>query len=116
MTVIEYMKRKNEILKEYMGIDFDLVPENQLAECKKVRLYDTSLGSCPYCRVYENNECIGCPMANAGNECTDEKSTWSIYNNFCYIVEIYPHSNIRSPAYKPMVELIKQYNKELEED
>ncbi|MFA7029976.1 MAG: hypothetical protein WC179_06885 [Candidatus Cloacimonadaceae bacterium] len=116
MTVIEYMKRKNEILKEYIGIDFDLIPENQLAECEKIRLYDTSMGSCPYCLVYADNDCIECPMANAGNNCSDEKSTWSTYTGFCYITEIYPHNNILSPAYKPMVELIVQYNKELEED
>ena len=55
MTTIEFFKRKNQILKEYLGLDFDLVPKEQMRNIPFKELSnETSVGGCPYCVEYLN--------------------------------------------------------------
>lgn len=81
MTIVEYIKRKNKILKEITGII--LVPESQIKEIPAIKLdidrYDDS-GICPYCLVYldhskeyELEPCKGCPMKEQGNDCLNKE-------------------------------------------
>ena len=113
MTDIKYMKEKNTILREYLGLDFDLVPEGQMENCKvQHELELTSLGgdSCPYCMNYVTEGCIGCPMAEAGNKCCcEEADTWTRYMDMV----AFDHGDPESPAYEPMKKLIEQYNREI---
>lgn len=116
MTDTDYMKAKNKILREYIGIDFDLVPEDQVENCpEQYELkVDESTGSCPYCLNYLDEDCEHCPMAKADNECTvSEGNTWEKYIKYCRTSKIPMHCYPESPAYEPMKKLIEQYNKEL---
>jgi len=109
MTVSAFLREKNKILKEYLNLDFDLVPEDQIEECEQLELDMDSPSSCPYCMVYGNG-CKNCPMEKAGNGCKNNRqSTWVKYITTCR----HPHASKQSPAHKPMKELIDQYNKEL---
>lgn len=102
MTIITLLRGKNEILRKWIGIDFDLVPENQmdnLGQYKQVELVNNNKNpalSCPYCMAVDIMGCGYCPMFKAGNA-----------NN------IPVHTDKSSPAYEPMIELIEQYNREL---
>jgi len=111
MTTIEFLKKKNQILREYLGLNFDLVPEEQMINVPFKELSnETSAGGCPYCVEYLNAitaECTGCPMTLAGNSCeVDENDTWTRY-----ISEVkFTHVEEKSEAYEPMNDLIKEYN------
>lgn len=114
MTTSTFIKRKNKILREYLGLSFDLVPSGQIEDIpatKRLRL-DNGATSCPYCVEFDN-DCDLCPMALAGNQCgSTSNSTWYIY--ITSISSYYFHTNSRSPAYEPMVALIEEYNKQFE--
>lgn len=113
MTVSSYIRAKNKILMECLGLGFDLVPEGQIEECEQKELsIASSINSCPYCLVFiHDSDCTGCPMEKARNRCnTSPENTWNKYNRSGdYNLHVYTSS----PAYKPMVELINQYNREL---
>lgn len=100
MTTLEYMKRKNEILKKMTGKE--LIPEDQMVEVDAYPLgmTDTLTGIdsasdgsiCPYCIVYTDGECDSddsdsctlCPMKEAGNWCNEEEGplpTYKIVSN-----------------------------------
>jgi len=109
MTTIEYLTKKNQILKKYLGLNFDLVPKEQMRNVPFKELSnETSAGGCPYCAVYnDNDKCPGCPMASAGNGCeVDSGNTWTRYVNEVEFM----HTEERSEAYEPMNALIKEYN------
>ena len=90
MSVVEFLRRKNEIVKEVTGTI--IVPENQIKEIPEDKreplgycnVEDISeykaLASklCPYCLAYLDSNCEGCPMLEAGNYCNEEggRSTW----------------------------------------
>ena len=123
MTTTDFLKRKNKILREHLGLTFDLVPESQLTDVPFRWLsIATVADSCPYCQEYlqnEGNNCKGCPMDEAGNNCiSKEDSTWKRYANHCtdtFYVNADAnslHCYIESNAYIPMVELINEYNED----
>ena len=113
MTDIKYMREKNKILRECLGLDFDLVPEDQMENCEvqySLGLSTAGGDSCPYCKNYYMDGCRSCPMAKAYNECcSEEDNTWDRYMD---MVEFY-HGHLKSPAYEPMKKLIEQYNREI---
>jgi hypothetical protein len=115
MTVVEFLKQKNLIIREVLGIDFDLVPEDQLEERERRLLFTTSDGAmCPYCVVYFGPNsaiellCIQCPMHKAGNNCN--LSPNSTYRR---ITKIVGYITTYKPIMVELVPLIRQYNKEL---
>jgi len=101
MTVIEYAKEKNKIVKKYSGID--LIPDwalEQLEEIydakkeeefkkmvKDAKLkYELSSFSCPHCFIYRKNNCDGCVYKEMGEVCDCRESLWhkarmAIYHN-----------------------------------
>jgi len=121
MTTIDFFKKKNEILRETLGLNFDLVPSYQMINIPFKELsIDRPSTSCPYCLEYNNEDtdveelCSKCPMFLANNSCLeDEDSTWERY-----VKSISPdedisslHTEPTSPAYEQMVKLIEEYNK-----
>lgn len=115
MKVSTYIRRKNDILREHLGLDFDLVPEPQIEEVPKRHLSNTtSESSCPYCHIFNSTytDCEGCIMDTADNACVAEDSTWNMYTENTNITDC--HWMPTSPAYKPMNELITEYNKGIE--
>ena len=117
MTVIEYINKKQEILKAN-GVTTKLVPDDQLVECEQIPLFtDGSRGNggiCPYCLVYYSKDiysgdsCTGCPMDTAGNNCsTTNSATASTY------LKVIRESTGYIKNLPGMKELVLQYNKEL---
>ena len=118
MNSVEFMKSKNQILREFIGIDFDLIPETQMEVVPFIKLSnDLSTNSCPYCKEYlrSSNSCYQCPMDNGNNNCNEHGSTWNDYCTFMEDNKVLPHFDISSPAYEPMNSLIEEYNKSKEE-
>jgi hypothetical protein len=118
MTDIEFMKEKNKIIREELGLKFDLIPESQMIELdeeqKKLAAanIDNENGgtSCLYCIVFDS--CIGCPMNDAGNPCSDEGNTWVQYIDYCtYTDGVEPHFYCESKANERMSDLINKYKK-----
>jgi hypothetical protein len=121
MTNIDFMKAKNAILREHIGIDFDMIPESQMVETgNQFELnVNGSARSCVYCVEFPD-ECDICPMYLAGNGCTRQlgndynpDSTYGKYISYCERNDIRTHDNESSPAYLPMKELIDRYNDEI---
>ena len=120
MTTIEFLKEKNRILREELGLPYDLIPIEQM---ENVRFYalniDTAEGSCPYCLEFYTGEigkpCGTCPMSKAGNECgaiyEDDGDTWTRYTKYCEDRNIKIHTFEDSLAYPRMKALIDKYNK-----
>lgn len=108
--MVKYIKERNEILKKYLGLPFDLVPEEQIKEFEPIRL--NILEDCPYCyHFYTNDNCEGCPMYEADNACnSSENNTWSNYIDYCNSKYIPKHWRKDSPAFKPVQEAIRRYN------
>ena len=68
MTVVEFLRKKNEIIKKHTGLI--LVPEAQIVEVAKVPLsMNEDINACPYCKIWFSEDCIGCPMAANNNDC-----------------------------------------------
>jgi hypothetical protein len=114
MTVVDYIKKKNEILHKHT--DVILVPEDQIEECEQYPLSMVADSrACPYCKVYFGDSyltrCDKCPMNVVGNNCKNETSTYS------QIVPLRSTSitGTKTPWYKELKKLIDQYNKELKE-
>lgn len=113
MTVVEFITRKNKIIFDKLGVI--LVPEDQIIECEQIKLDICNASyACPYCHIYAFNfECRGCPMANAGNACSDSHSSWRAFydkaNKAKKITRI-GHWYIEQPE---LVALYDQYNSEL---
>ena len=114
MTTTEFFKSKNKILRETLGLDFDLVPESQMVDVPFVELStESGAHSCPYCMVFLKLDkiCDYCPMAKAGNKCVHQSSTWTKYcDKIVSKSGSYMHFYERSKAYEPMVKLINEYN------
>lgn len=118
MSVTKFLKKKNKILRKYIGIDFDLVPKDQIEECEREPLsIRCGYVSCPYCMVYgDHDKCLGCPMKEADNKCFDSDSTWGRYIIYCKENNIRFHYIKDSPAYKPMKKLIDKYNNQFKDN
>lgn len=107
MTTVEYLRRKNKILKELTGIT--LVPESQIVAVPKLKLKeDYDGGICPYCiafdlssYAYAWNKCKLCPMSLQDNGCYNVLST---YNQ---VRQKLPEDICDIPAIQ---ELVKEYN------
>ena len=113
MTTSEFIKEKNQILREVLGLPFDLVPADQIEDVKKVKLStEFTTSSCPYCAAnLTDNKCKNCPMAIAGNGCLkSEESTWRRYITYCKKNSITQAVFPSSSAYKPLSDLIDKFN------
>ena len=79
MTIVEYIKRKNQIIFDETGLV--LVPEDQIVEVELFNQLsiDSDATACPYCQIYMKVCCYGCPMAIAGNRCGDRFNDSSMY-------------------------------------
>lgn len=107
MLVSEFIRKKNKILHKATGLD--LVPENQIEECAQYPLsVEHDAAACPYCVAYP--ECYNCPMEEDDNNCLHPGSTYSVMRNTCQG----PITNWNRSWHKDLLELIKQYNSELE--
>ena len=103
MSVKEYIKKKNEILKEHTGIT--LVPEDQITNPELLTKLNMGLDRffCPYCVLYS---CYECPMSKAGNECMDNDSSYQ---------RIRKDTNnrlrsIHTPFHSELKELVEEFN------
>lgn len=109
MSVSKFLKRKNEILKEYTGLT--LIPENQIKDIEPMKL-SASLNTscCPYCQVYlieyDDIACENCPMGKAGNECSSMNSTWFKVSD--KLVDKHHLAVSRVPE---IIALVDEYNK-----
>ena len=122
MTVTEYIKRKNKIIFDEIGVI--LVPKSQIAECEQWELnMHSDADMCPYCLVYnqdgEEDNCEGCPMFDAGNSCDsgDWDNTWrevckelKMEDRGTYYIYNYPK------FHQKLENLVNQYNEELENE
>ena len=74
-SVKKFLLKKNEILREFLETDVDLVPPSQIVEIPLTKKLDTSssYNMCPYCVFFRGNSdddsCSECPMYIAGNSC-----------------------------------------------
>ena len=105
MSVVEFIKRKNELIKKHTGMV--LVPEDQIEECEKRYLstFDDEK-ACPYCQVYSDfYNCTGCPMSKADNCCMGN-------GNSTYLKIVRPHGSIvRNPDWHNELYLLtEEYN------
>ena len=104
MTIREYIERKNALTFKQTGII--LVPDDQIIDMEPMRLNfkNRDSGACPYCIEWINspNNCDGCPMKEAGNECAVEGDTYD------QIVESLGDSLIY--GLEGLEELIEEYN------
>ena len=111
MTTIEFMTRKNAILKEMTGLV--LIPEDQLKAVAPERLYmdDSDGGMCPYCQTFDAMiDCEDCPMSIAGNNCEQRDSTYmAVYNH----LKESSQTIHETPA---ILDLVAEFNKQFEED
>jgi hypothetical protein len=124
MTTSVFLREKNIILRDTIGLDFDLVPEDQIVDlpqnlCKPLSNANTSR-SCPYCVGYTSlnayDHCAMCPMGIAGNRCAYQgihPNTWQSYVKHCLDNNTWIHTDPVSPAYHRMCVLIAKYNSEL---
>ena len=110
MTVIDYITKKNAILKAHTGMV--LVPEELIVEVRATRLTtgdDVDSNACPYCNIHDDFDCKGCPMDSAGNNCNIPDSTWQ---NFVeakgFITANY------QPWAKELADLVDEFNSELD--
>jgi len=115
MLISEYLRKKNDLMKEAIGEDIDLIPESQIEECKQVPLNAGSdVGCCPYCHVHYDSlyDCPSCPMAKAGNCCIAYSRIQPSYRMVKQVIRNkcdYQGIN-EVPG---MGTLVEQYNKEL---
>ena len=110
MTLIEYMKRKNEIVLAKTGVI--LIPEEQMVELEfneKLRPEEGDGESCPYCVLFVAKKCIGCPMHEANNNCIQEED--STYNQ---VMESLHREDKELYRIDEIVELARQWNAELD--
>ena len=116
MTVVEFLQRKNEIIRDATGIS--LVPDNQIQKYE----HDGFLSmkndqyACPYCDMFFSNNCIGCPMDTAGNNCTNEYSTYNQVIDVINRIEKAETITSFRVIKKRLAHLIGQYNAEVDGD
>ena len=119
MTLIEYMKKKNEIVLEKTGII--LIPKEQMVELEfneELNPRDGDRGYCPYCVLFADKKCIGCPMHEANNNCIQEED--STYNQVRESLqredkELYQIDDIVALARQWNTELDDRYNNNIKE-
>lgn len=93
MTVIDYINRKNEIIKRITGLT--LVPEEQIQEVPVLELKpenENDADICPYCLYYKKEQddfdtsCGECPMELHDNQCYELGSTYiEVSNKLNYV-------------------------------
>jgi len=118
MSVVEFMKRKNEIVKAVTGVI--LVPEDQIIDIPEDKRKPLDLdddlseydflgtGYCPYCALYFDDGCEGCPMFEADNDCNqDNNGTWAKAN------KIWTEISTKKD-WKKLRDLVTEYNKQFE--
>ncbi len=118
MTNIEFLTRKNEIIKDVTGRT--LVPEDQIVELKHLPelTVDSGCGEelgthiCTYCAIFYGDEfnatdvnCTGCPMKEAGNRCNDKDSSWRK-------LKVIWEDNAKDEDVEKLRDLVIQYNDE----
>ena len=110
MTTKDFLIKKNKIVFDVTGVV--LVPPNQIEEVefRELRSYfaeDLSAYICPYCHIYYEGvlRCSGCPMAEKGNLCEIEGSTWQRASTLWL-------EKSKGRDRKKLSKLIKKYNKE----
>lgn len=119
MTKVEYLNRKNEIVFDATGVV--LTPNDQICEDGEgveLEYFETAQNYlhstiCPYCITRKNEDkgycdCSDCPMALAGNACSNYGSTWEI------ATELWRDKSTKEDQQK-MKALVEQYNRELKE-
>ena len=88
MTALEYMTKKNKIVKRVTNET--LIPEKQLVEVYYNDNFSPAnvllISNCPYCNLYytENHKCSSCPMSQAGNNCFNKGSSFKATNGKWY--------------------------------
>lgn len=112
LSMAEFIRAKNKILREDYGIDFDLVPEDQIVDMPKIKKLNTSNVSymCPYCAegLREDN-CNMCPMSKANNQCDiGPNNTWTRFLRKIDFIGLKDYYNN-----KRIAKLIKWYNKDI---
>ena len=119
MTVVEYIRRKNDILKRATGLV--LVPEDQIKEVKTHELTPLKyLGAhnCPYCKEYliPNSGCTGCPMYESSNPClSTDVIEMGVYSTYIECEGAFKKVIIKNPKYgEELYNLTLEFNKELE--
>ena len=109
MTPVEYMHKKNALVKDYTGLI--LIPEDQIIEVEPRQLYEDDDEICPYCAVFSVYACENCPMKEAGNECVIDSG-----NTYDRVAEYILHQS--SPSIESiygipgMRELVAEYNEQ----
>ena len=108
MTVVEFISRKNTILREITGVT--LVPADQILEVESKPLSSektSDAGICPYCVIYVGNRCIDCPMYKANNGClnSDEEDTGTYKQ---VIIAL----NTRIAAVPEIQSLVREFNQQ----
>lgn len=106
MTTLEFIKKKNEIIRNHCGVT--LIPEAQMIDLPKVKLtMEMDREACPYCVMFLRNQCRECPMFLAGNDCHEPHST---YAEMCDVVGDKDMVGKSTPWHKELSELIQSYN------
>ena len=105
MTPKEFMIEKNKIFFNLTGIT--LIPKDQLVDIELVPLStDSASEACPYCMIYNyTDDCTGCPMAEAGNNCKQ-----NIRGTFRRVSDKVIQSGIRFTETPELVNLVVEYN------
>lgn len=77
MTIKEFFTRKNDILaRNFETTQFLAKPENAVEVKQYLLSAKSDTLSCPYCLVFLEDGCEGCPAVNLGSKCSDEGSTY----------------------------------------
>lgn len=104
MLTSQYIRKKNAIALKLTGVT--IVPEGQIRNVEPRQLTTDNIANmCPYCALYFDNECVECPMKEAGNRCDlDVTNTWDIFSDKA----IHIPNLTEVPEF---IALIKEYNK-----
>jgi hypothetical protein len=109
MKIIDYITKKNSIIEKYCGVT--LIPANQMVDIpeKKKLFMDADKYACPYCVAYSANQCKGCPMFEAGNDCHLPTST---YNQMCLAIDDLDMTHSNAPWYEELCDLVNEFNQQ----
>ena len=108
MTVAEYFNKKSSIVKAHFSNNLNFA--DNITEVKQWHLSpESDLLSCPYCIEFIENDCIGCPAITVDKQCTEAGSRIDLLKQECGVT-----SFIDSPVRDALVELINEYNTDLD--
>ena len=113
MTMKEYFRRRSDILQKcYIG-DLRLVAEGgDVVEVKQWHLEEAfGATSCPFCMVYLELDCVGCPVVEYGGKCGLPTSRRILINDLM----MNNSTEISKEDIKPeLIALIEEYNNDLD--